>query len=169
MTNAAGLHHRIKPGMDGGAGEDSLDPKIKNNGTNVSSTLSHDDMKAARQEERERRQGIVLWRKPIVTITYFLLESWQLVKQERRNMVKHRKTCSSLLLVAGLVALAYMCEGPHQSYINVFKSDILWCGYWIGLGILSSVGLGTGLHTFLLYLGPHIAKVFDRNHLSHSN
>lgn len=27
------------------------------------------------------------------------------------------------------------------------------------LGILSSVGLGTGLHTFLLYLGPHIAQV----------
>uniref|UniRef100_H2YI53 Vacuole membrane protein 1 n=1 Tax=Ciona savignyi TaxID=51511 RepID=H2YI53_CIOSA len=34
-----------------------------------------------------------------------------------------------------------------------------WCGYWVGLGILSSVGLGTGLHTFLLYLGPHIAAV----------
>merc|ERR1712055_1123216 len=28
-----------------------------------------------------------------------------------------------------------------------------------GLGILSSVGLGTGLHTFILYLGPHIAAV----------
>ena len=26
-------------------------------------------------------------------------------------------------------------------------------------GILSSVGLGTGLHTFILYLGPHIAAV----------
>ena len=30
---------------------------------------------------------------------------------------------------------------------------------WVGLGVLSSVGLGTGLHTFLLYLGPHIASV----------
>lgn len=27
------------------------------------------------------------------------------------------------------------------------------------LGVLSSVGLGTGLHTFVLYLGPHIAMV----------
>ena len=33
---------------------------------------------------------------------------------------------------------------------------VLW---WIGLGIASSVGLGTGLHTFILFLGPHIAKV----------
>ena len=31
--------------------------------------------------------------------------------------------------------------------------------YWIVLGIASSIGLGTGLHTFVLYLGPHIAKV----------
>ncbi len=35
----------------------------------------------------------------------------------------------------------------------------LWCLWWVGLGVLSSVGLGTGLHTFLLYLGPHIAAV----------
>ena len=27
------------------------------------------------------------------------------------------------------------------------------------LGVLSSVGLGTGLHTFLLFLGPFIARV----------
>jgi vacuole membrane protein 1 len=31
--------------------------------------------------------------------------------------------------------------------------------WWILLGIASSVGFGTGLHTFVLYLGPHIAKV----------
>ena len=34
--------------------------------------------------------------------------------------------------------------------------------WWVGLGVLSSVGLGTGLHTFLIYLGPHIAQVSDR-------
>ncbi|XP_070699248.1 vacuole membrane protein 1-like isoform X2 [Pempheris klunzingeri] len=39
------------------------------------------------------------------------------------------------------------------------EKKTLWCAYWVGLGILSSVGLGTGLHTFLLYLGPHIASV----------
>ena len=31
--------------------------------------------------------------------------------------------------------------------------------YWLLLGVASSIGLGTGLHTFILYLGPHIAKV----------
>lgn len=32
------------------------------------------------------------------------------------------------------------------------KMVVFWWAYWVGLGILSSVGLGTGLHTFLLYL-----------------
>lgn len=35
----------------------------------------------------------------------------------------------------------------------------VFVGYWVGLGILSSIGLGTGLHTFILYLGPHVVKV----------
>jgi vacuole membrane protein 1 len=39
------------------------------------------------------------------------------------------------------------------------RANIFFIVYWVGLGVLSSVGLGTGLHTFLLYLGPHIASV----------
>lgn len=37
-------------------------------------------------------------------------------------------------------------------YLDRIEALGVLCGYWIGLGILSSVGLGTGLHTFLLYL-----------------
>ena len=35
----------------------------------------------------------------------------------------------------------------------------MWYLYWVVLGIASSIGLGTGLHTFVLFLGPFIAKV----------
>ena len=50
-------------------------------------------------------------------------------------------------------------SGPHTVLIDSFEKQTLWCLYWIGLGVLSSVGFGTGLHTFILYLGPHIAAV----------
>jgi len=121
--------------------------------------LSHDELKKLRHIEREKRKNIVLWKKPITTLGYFLLESFELLKEEKKNILKHRKTCSIIVLFTFAIILAYTLEGHHQTYINVFKKDILWCAYWVGLGILSSVGLGTGLHTFLLYLGPHIAKV----------
>lgn len=35
----------------------------------------------------------------------------------------------------------------------------LWCLKWIGLGVLSSIGFGFGMHTFVLFLAPHIAAV----------
>jgi hypothetical protein len=44
-------------------------------------------------------------------------------------------------------------------FLLQLKNSAYWYGYWVFLGILSSVGLGTGLHTFVLYLGPFIAKV----------
>ncbi|KAK6322404.1 hypothetical protein J4Q44_G00071960 [Coregonus suidteri] len=65
---------------------------------------------------------------------------------------------SSLLVLVTLFSIAYSVEGKHQKYVQHMEKRFLWCAYWVGLGILSSVGLGTGLHTFLLYLGPHIAR-----------
>lgn len=67
----------------------------------------------------------------------------------------------------------YLMQGPHQEHIRVVEKHLVWCLYWVGLGVLSSVGFGTGLHTFLIYLvihfdsgvvilvlqGPHIARV----------
>lgn len=43
--------------------------------------------------------------------------------------------------------------------IKTVKSILFFIAYWIILGVASSIGLGTGLHTFVLYLGPHIAKL----------
>lgn len=47
----------------------------------------------------------------------------------------------------------------YLQILKAWETKVIWWLYWIGLGVLSSVGLGTGLHTFVLYLGPHIAAV----------
>uniref|UniRef100_A0A8C7ZUV2 Vacuole membrane protein 1 n=1 Tax=Oryzias sinensis TaxID=183150 RepID=A0A8C7ZUV2_9TELE len=60
------------------------------------------------------------------------------------------------------MCLCHVVDRPSLwplQYVRYAEKKTLWCAYWAGLGILSSVGLGTGLHTFLLYLGPHIASV----------
>ena len=40
-------------------------------------------------------------------------------------------------------------------YVGWLNKEIWWSVWWVGLGILSTVGLGTGLHTFILYLVKH--------------
>ena len=46
---------------------------------------SHDALRKKRQEERERRHQIVLWKKPLVTLKYFLLEAFLLLEIERKK------------------------------------------------------------------------------------
>lgn len=53
------------------------------------------------------------------------------------------------------MCLCHVVDRPSLwplQYVRYMEKKTLWCAYWVGLGILSSVGLGTGLHTFLLYL-----------------
>lgn len=63
------------------------------------------------------------------------------------------------IAVIAVLSTLYHIPGNHQALISAMRSNLWFIIYWVGLGVLSSVGLGTGLHTFLLYLGPHIASV----------
>ena len=62
------------------------------------------------------------------------------------------------LLTITFLTLNYL-PGGHQQYVRHIEKVGYWGLYWVGLGIASSIGFGTGLHTFVLYLGPHIAAV----------
>ncbi len=56
-----------------------------------------------------------------------------------------------------------LCMGAGQHIEEVQKVE-LWCSWavwWLGLGILSSIGLGTGMHSGLLFLFPHMLKVIS--------
>uniref|UniRef100_A0A674P8M6 Vacuole membrane protein 1 n=1 Tax=Takifugu rubripes TaxID=31033 RepID=A0A674P8M6_TAKRU len=115
--------------------------------------------KSRRQKDREERLSLVLWKRPLTTLHYFLLETLMEVKEWTLKLWQRRGAVVLVLVIFALFFLAYYTEGAHQQYVQYMEKRILWCAYWVGLGILSSVGLGTGLHTFLLYLGPHIASV----------
>lgn len=47
--------------------------------------LSHEELKELRHHEREKRKNIVLWKKPITTLSYFVLESFELIKEEKKK------------------------------------------------------------------------------------
>ncbi|XP_047185269.1 vacuole membrane protein 1 isoform X2 [Scophthalmus maximus] len=72
---------------------------------------------------------------------------------------QQREMVFGLLILLILLSIAYCTEETYQKYVRYMEKKTLWCACWVSLGILSLVGLGTGLHTFLLYLGPHIASV----------
>ena len=42
-----------------------------------------------------------------------------------------------------MLALLHTIPGDHQPSLLSLETYLAWCGWWVGLGILSSVGLGT--------------------------
>jgi len=107
----------------------------------------------------EECSRIVLWRSPIQTLYYFTLQLLTELVNLLSLLLNHTLLLVILLGWVGMMAVVVQLDGPHQEYLTLIQGQVWWCLYWVGLGVLSSVGLGTGLHTFLLYLGPHIASV----------
>lgn len=76
-----------------------------------------------------------------------------------RRTVENKLGFAIAAAVVAVLCALYNVPGAHQVVFGAIRENLWFAVYWIGLGILSSVGMGSGLHTFLLYLGPHIASV----------
>ena len=130
-------------------GKKSEKPQAKNKRKERKSSSSNSD----------EMSQYVLWRRPVQTVYFFVLELVELIVTYFFKFLTYRKTVACLLALGGLITLGFYTEGAHLPMLLFLRKKFLWSAYWVGLGVASSIGLGTGLHTFLLYLGPFIAQV----------
>jgi hypothetical protein len=67
----------------------------------------------------------------------------------------------TLYLALPLLALYAGCKvgGRASEHVASAEEWALYAAWWLALGVLSSVGLGTGMHSGLLFLFPHMLKV----------
>merc|ERR1711992_216229 len=114
---------------------------------------------AAKERLKEEREQILLWKQPLTTINYSTRELLITLFEWGKRLLEQKTTLLVISILLGLGVFLYQVDGPHKEHLQAAENYILWCLWWVGLGVLSSVGLGTGLHTFILYLGPHIAAV----------
>ncbi|KAI0234547.1 hypothetical protein LSAT2_015147 [Lamellibrachia satsuma] len=82
----------------------------------------------------EVRSSLVLWRRPLTTIYYFLLELLVQIRNYAVSLWRHRVVVSGLLLAFLVLMAAYHIDGSHQAYVKIFQKQFLWCAYWLGLG-----------------------------------
>ncbi|XP_018326635.1 vacuole membrane protein 1 isoform X3 [Agrilus planipennis] len=125
----------------------------------ASNKKTNSTSKHKKQGEKLERESLVLWRRPLKTLEYFFKEVFVLLYTYGNKLLQFKKTVLVIAILLISLTVVSKTAGPHQYVVQEIYKTSMWCFYWIGLGILSSVGLGTGLHTFLLYLGPHIAQV----------
>lgn len=108
---------------------------------------------------RKSRKDVTIFTSPITTIITFIYVIQDGAISAISYLLSHRKLMVLLLSTILFSLGLYLSPGAHQAHITEIERTIMLGIWWVGLGVLSSIGLGTGLHTFVLYLGPHIAKV----------
>ena len=99
---------------------------------------------------------VTLFRNPITTTITIVKVLINLILSTPGFILRHYLIFT---LIPGAAAAFHYLDGPHTEFKPLLEEQFMFASWWVLLGIASSVGLGTGLHTFMLYLGPHIAKV----------
>lgn len=112
-----------------------------------------------KEEMAAARKRLTLLRSPVRTLQLFFLSLIETIKTYTVYAATHRVTIYVLAPLLLVYLVVNNIEGAHHGFLDQFE---LWCEmfvWWFGLGVLSSVGLGTGMHTGVLFLFPHILKV----------
>ncbi|KAB7505863.1 Vacuole membrane protein 1 [Armadillidium nasatum] len=115
------------------------------NGTSVQATAGGKSLEEKLAEKKEREK-LVLWRRPFTTLRYFILEVFTLGYEYLTKLWNYKKLVFSSFVLFSVLYFVSVSPGPHQQLFQRVSKQFWWCGWWVWLGILSSVG-------------PHIASV----------
>ncbi|CAI4230359.1 unnamed protein product [Auanema sp. JU1783] len=136
-----------------------IDSSVKNGGQKKSPGKGLKPSPSVNTLNRIERDNIVLWKRPFTTTYYALMEIFHLSFEFLQSLLHHKFILFLLSVISASFYYAYITPGSHQEFIIAAEKSLAWWSWWVLLGVLSSIGLGSGLHTFLIYLGPHIAAV----------
>lgn len=99
-------------------------------------------------------KSLTLLQSPFSTLTHAVVQGKKYILWGRRKYLPSH-VLLALAAISAAIYAGFQVEGPHTTVLNqlwFYGEFIVW---WMGLGILSSVGLGTGMHTGMLFTFPH--------------
>eukprot|EP00803_Ostreobium_quekettii_P000441 evm.model.scf_624.9 EVM.evm.TU.scf_624.9 scf_624:68191-69477(-) len=103
-------------------------------------------------------QSMTLFRRPLQTLYYLSRCAASSTAFAASCFLGHPVT---LYILAPAVACYVALKQTGRGGVLISEVDAwgLYALWWIGLGVLSSIGFGSGMHSGLLFLFPHILKV----------
>lgn len=120
---------------------------------------SDDGIASLAEQLRQERKNLTLLRRPFSVLYHFSVVLLHFLKWLAVRVQRSRATRFLLLPLLLLWLVASSRDGPHRQLLDNFNESVKFVVWWVGLGVLSSVGLGTGMHSGILFLFPHIFLV----------
>ncbi|RLN63186.1 hypothetical protein BBJ28_00009737 [Nothophytophthora sp. Chile5] len=111
------------------------------------------------EQLRLERKKLTLLRRPLRVLYHFSFVLARFSQWLVLTVARHKATRFVLLPLLLLWLAASSHDGPHRAILDEFNTTVKFVTWWVGLGVLSSVGLGTGMHSGMLFLFPHIFLV----------
>ncbi|XP_031096992.1 vacuole membrane protein KMS1-like isoform X1 [Ipomoea triloba] len=102
-------------------------------------------------------ENLTLMTQPFKTAKLFIIAVVLYLRRSLAYLLSHVwfMLLSSVVVLAGIMLV--ITDGFHGKHFEEVLKYVQFGLWWVSLGVASSIGLGSGLHTFVLYLGPHIA------------
>ncbi|PIN19831.1 Vacuole membrane protein VMP1 [Handroanthus impetiginosus] len=111
-----------------------------------------------RIKHQQELENLSLSSQPFKTLKLFLFAVIQYLKRSSSYLLSHGgwlMLLSTIVVIVGILLVTL--DGPHEKHVDEILLYVQFGLWWVALGVASSIGLGSGLHTFVLYLGPHVA------------
>jgi len=96
---------------------------------------------------------ILIWRRPILTMKLFCSKMLSVLLKLLKAIQRSSYFRTGVLM---LVCILFALRTMRPVYFSMMSYYVAFATWWLSLGVLSSIGFGTGLHTGFLYLFPHV-------------
>ncbi|ONM58910.1 Vacuole membrane protein KMS1 [Zea mays] len=115
-------------------------------------------MSELRKKHRVDLERLTITSRPFKTLSFFVLAIAQNLERTCSSVLKKGyQLKTAMLLVVATWLLLMFTDGLNEKHLQELFWYVRFGLWWIILGVASSIGLGSGLHTFIMYLAPHVA------------
>jgi hypothetical protein len=168
-TGSNGFHHQNNSNNHHKTRSTTTTTTNKSSMLTVRSTTTRNNNKTTKQTllttHNNRKQSasttsdystIVLWKRPVTTLSLFGEELMEYLEWAFTTLAYQPSIQIITLVIVVMYTLLYVTNSPYHLTMEFVVEFFIW---WVGLGVLSSIGLGSGMHSGLLFLFPHIYRV----------
>ena len=94
-----------------------------------------------------------------MTLAIFCSAFLRFIENSIKYLISHPVFTCLILPSTITWLLLEQIPGPYTEAVNLIEFSFEYVIWWVGLGVLSSIGLGSGLQSGVIFLFPHIIKV----------